>query len=318
MRLYNSQLSRELLEGAADPRPNGIDYEHIGLRRDRPLQPQGNPWRQERQHLRVPTLELDDGTCLAIERDPLVFADGTGTCPTTPSSAPACSSGCSSSSTRCEAKNAIARFWLNILGERDEAESWSRGEPAGTAALCRARRAPRRGTTGPSATATSLADISLFVYIQVAGEGGFDLSRYRASRRGSRGSQQVRAASRWTTKRRVETVSVVQLGGSRPPPRLRDAFRRAQRRRSRRQIRRLSAVQLDSIRPSTAPPAHALVAGRPLSRGSVSRLLREGRVFEYWAHEACLVPVEDYPLFNGMEHLREPHWWGRKLARTRR
>jgi uncharacterized protein YcaQ len=28
----------------------------------------------------------------------------------------------------------------------------------------------------------------------------------------------------------------------------------------------------------------------------VSRLLREGRLFEYWAHEACLLPVEDYPM----------------------
>ena len=27
------------------------------------------------------------------------------------------------------------------------------------------------------------------------------------------------------------------------------------------------------------------------------RLLREGRIFEYWAHEACLLPIEDYPLF---------------------
>ncbi len=33
-------------------------------------------------------------------------------------------------------------------------------------------------------------------------------------------------------------------------------------------------------------------------QGVVSRLLRDGRIFEYWAHEACLLPVEDWPLFN--------------------
>ena len=24
--------------------------------------------------------------------------------------------------------------------------------------------------------------------------------------------------------------------------------------------------------------------------------MRGGRIFEYWAHEACLVPIEDYPM----------------------
>src|SRR5262249_10914030 len=31
----------------------------------------------------------------------------------------------------------------------------------------------------------------------------------------------------------------------------------------------------------------------------VSRLLHEGTIFEYWGHEACLLPVEDWPLFAG-------------------
>ncbi len=45
----------------------------------------------------------------------------------------------------------------------------------------------------------------------------------------------------------------------------------------------------------------------------MSRLLRDGRIFEYWAHEACLVPIEDYPLFKWrMAELRHRHWWGRK------
>jgi uncharacterized protein YcaQ len=79
-------------------------------------------------------------------------------------------------------------------------------------------------------------------------------------------------------------------------------------------IRRLGCVQLDSI--STVDRAHRLTLSSRVgayAQGTVSRLLQRGRIFEYWAHEACLVPIEDYPLFKRrMEHLRERHWWGRE------
>jgi uncharacterized protein YcaQ len=79
-------------------------------------------------------------------------------------------------------------------------------------------------------------------------------------------------------------------------------------------IRRLGCVQLDSI--STVDRAHRLTLTSRVGaypRGTVSRLLRQGRVFEYWAHEACLLPIEDYPLFKRrMVHLRDRHWWGRR------
>jgi hypothetical protein len=79
-------------------------------------------------------------------------------------------------------------------------------------------------------------------------------------------------------------------------------------------IGRLGCVQLDSI--SAVDRAHRLTLTSRVGaypRGTVSRLLGSGRVFEYWAHEACLVPIEDYPLFKRrMEHLREQHWWGRR------
>ncbi|HKP19707.1 MAG TPA: crosslink repair DNA glycosylase YcaQ family protein [Gaiellaceae bacterium] len=79
-------------------------------------------------------------------------------------------------------------------------------------------------------------------------------------------------------------------------------------------IRRLGCVQLDSI--STVDRAHRLTLTSRVGaypRGAISRLLTTGRVFEYWAHEACLVPIEDYPLFKRrMEHLRDRHWWGRR------
>lgn len=79
-------------------------------------------------------------------------------------------------------------------------------------------------------------------------------------------------------------------------------------------IARLGNVQLDSI--STVDRAHRLtlvsrVGAYP--RGTVSQLLGQGRIFEYWGHEACLLPIEDYPLFKRrMVDLRDRHWWGRE------
>ncbi|MFN2467069.1 MAG: winged helix-turn-helix domain-containing protein [Gaiellaceae bacterium] len=63
-------------------------------------------------------------------------------------------------------------------------------------------------------------------------------------------------------------------------------------------IRRLSAVQLDSI--TTVDRSHRIALGCRVGaypRGTVSALLGQGRIFEYWAHEACLLPIETYPLF---------------------
>ncbi|MGL6280557.1 MAG: DNA glycosylase AlkZ-like family protein, partial [Gaiella sp.] len=56
-----------------------------------------------------------------------------------------------------------------------------------------------------------------------------------------------------------------------------------------RAITRLSCVQLDSI--STVERSHRIALGARVGdhpRDAVSTLLRTGRVFEYWAHEACL------------------------------
>jgi len=61
-------------------------------------------------------------------------------------------------------------------------------------------------------------------------------------------------------------------------------------------IRRLGAVQLDSI--STLDRAHRLTLSNRIGTydGTDLRgLLASGRVFEYWAHEACLLPIELWP-----------------------
>ena len=61
-------------------------------------------------------------------------------------------------------------------------------------------------------------------------------------------------------------------------------------------IRRLTAVQLDSI--STVDRAHRLTLTARVGaypKDTVPALLRAGRVFEYWAHEASLLPIELWP-----------------------
>jgi uncharacterized protein len=77
-------------------------------------------------------------------------------------------------------------------------------------------------------------------------------------------------------------------------------------------VARLGSVQLDSI--SAVERSHRItLSGRvgPYPRGTVSRLLGRGRLIEYWAHEACLIPVTDWPLWRRrMEGRRMHHWFG--------
>ncbi len=77
-----------------------------------------------------------------------------------------------------------------------------------------------------------------------------------------------------------------------------------------RTIRALSCVQLDSI--TAVERSHRIVLGSRIGaypRETVSRLLGEGRIFEYWAHEACLIPVEEWPLFRSKMSRQHP-WRG--------
>jgi len=73
-------------------------------------------------------------------------------------------------------------------------------------------------------------------------------------------------------------------------------------------IRALSCVQLDSI--TAVERSHRITLGTRVGaypRETVSRLLGKGRIFEYWAHEACLIPVEEWPLFRPV--MRNHHPW---------
>jgi uncharacterized protein YcaQ len=81
-------------------------------------------------------------------------------------------------------------------------------------------------------------------------------------------------------------------------------------------IRRLSCVQLDSI--STVERSHRITLASRVGdypRDTVSQLLRAGRIFEYWAHEACLLPIESWPLFRGAMENGGRGWYG-SVGRT--
>ena len=81
-------------------------------------------------------------------------------------------------------------------------------------------------------------------------------------------------------------------------------------------IERLSCVQLDSI--STVERSHRITLTSRVGiypQGAVSQLLDKGRIFEYWAHEACLLPVDDWPLFVSAMHDGGRRWYG-EVERT--
>jgi uncharacterized protein YcaQ len=81
-------------------------------------------------------------------------------------------------------------------------------------------------------------------------------------------------------------------------------------------VRRLSCVQLDSI--STVERSHRITLGARIGAhpsDAVSRLLRQGHLIEYWAHEACLLPAEDWPLFRPAMENGGRRWYG-EIDRT--
>ncbi|WP_106399628.1 winged helix-turn-helix domain-containing protein [Actinocorallia populi] len=86
-------------------------------------------------------------------------------------------------------------------------------------------------------------------------------------------------------------------------------------------LRALGAVQLDTI--SVLARSHELI---PYARlGAVGRAAVEeaywgrGTSFEYWSHAACVLPIEEWPLFafRRREYARRGHRWHRMEDRER-
>ena len=84
-------------------------------------------------------------------------------------------------------------------------------------------------------------------------------------------------------------------------------------------IERLGAVQIDSV--SAVDRAHRLTVATRVGRlppDGFNVLRRRRRVFEYWAHEASLVPIADYRFYlRRMEQRRIHHWFGPVLNEHR-
>jgi uncharacterized protein YcaQ len=79
-------------------------------------------------------------------------------------------------------------------------------------------------------------------------------------------------------------------------------------------VRRLGCVQLDSI--STVERSHRLALTSRVGwypPGTVSRLLGTQQLFEYWAHEACVLPVEDYPWHRWRMREFRGHAWRTRI-----
>jgi uncharacterized protein len=63
-------------------------------------------------------------------------------------------------------------------------------------------------------------------------------------------------------------------------------------------IRRMGALQIDTIHVVARSPYLVLFSRLgDYNPRWLDDLLAEGRLFEYWAHAACFLPIEDYPLY---------------------
>jgi glutathione S-transferase len=182
VRLYNSQLSGNCWKVRQLLALRGIPYERIELdvvdrSNRREVLGGKNP------ALRVPTLELDDGQHLA-ESNAIIWylADGTPYLPTDPLERARVLQWMFFEQYEIEPNLGVARFWISILGEREQYAAELEGKwVAGNRALA-ALEGHLDGREWLVGDAFSIADVSLYGYTHVAEEGGFDLGQYPAVR----------------------------------------------------------------------------------------------------------------------------------------
>ena len=175
MRLYNSQLSGNCWKVRQMLALRQIPYERIELdvvdRSNRPaVLGDKNP------ALRVPTLELDDGEYLAESNAILWYlADGTEYLPTDALDRARVLQWMFFEQYEVEPNLAVARFWISILGERQQRATELEAKWQGGNRALTALDEHLRERTWLVGEAFSIADISLYAYTHLADEGGFDL-----------------------------------------------------------------------------------------------------------------------------------------------
>ena len=178
MKLYTNQLSGNCYKARLLLSLLGIPYERIELdvfdRSNRQEVLGGkNP------ALRVPTLELDDGQAFGESNAILWYlADGTPYLPDHPLDRARVLQWMFFEQYEIEPNIAVARFWITLLGEREQHAAELEGKwHAGNRALA-ALNEHLAGREWAVGDAFSIADISLYGYVHVADEGGFDLAQY--------------------------------------------------------------------------------------------------------------------------------------------
>jgi glutathione S-transferase len=133
--------------------------------------------------LRVPTLVLDDGRSLGESGAILwYFGEGTRFVPDDRFARAQVLQWMFFEQYDHEPAIAVVRFWLAYSGRADE---FADRVPERTAAGYRALDAMQRHLDGRAylvGDGLTLADVALYAYTHVAGEGGFDLERYPAIR----------------------------------------------------------------------------------------------------------------------------------------
>jgi glutathione S-transferase len=132
--------------------------------------------------LRVPTIVLDDGRALGESNAILwYFGDGTRFVPEDRYDRASVLMWQFFEQYDHEPNVAVARLWLHYRDTPPDPAALAAKQAGGAKALDAMERhlAGRRYLVGER---LSLADISLYAYTHVAGEGGFDLSRYPAIR----------------------------------------------------------------------------------------------------------------------------------------
>jgi glutathione S-transferase len=180
IRLYNSQVSGNCYKVRLLLAHLGIPYERVELdvvdRSNRPDVLGGkNP------ALRVPTIELEDGRTLG-ESNAITwyFADGTDYLPADPFERAQVLQWLFFEQYDHEPYVAVARFWV-LYGKAPSEEALAERQAGGHRALAKMNDhlASRDFLVGDR---YSIADIGLYAYTHVAGEGGFDLGEYPALR----------------------------------------------------------------------------------------------------------------------------------------
>lgn len=75
-------------------------------------------------------------------------------------------------------------------------------------------------------------------------------------------------------------------------------------------IRRMGVLQIDTISVVARSPYLVLWSRLgPYDPRWLEDALAQGHLFEYWAHAACFIPIEDYPYFRRMMVDRLCDWW---------